>query len=71
MHDRASANGAAMRTVKVIFPMVVDIGCYSHTLDVGEKFDLPVLDEFIRLWISLFPIVLVYEWNGGLGLVGQ
>ena len=69
MHDRASANGAAMRTVKVIFPMVVDIGCYSHTLDlVGEKFDLPVLDEFIRLWISL---ILVYEWNGGLGLVGQ
>ena len=55
MHDRASANGAAMRTIKIVFPMVVDIGCYSHTLDlVGEKFDLPVLDDFIRLWINLF-----------------
>ena len=55
MHDRAAANGAAMRIVKVIFPLVIDVGCYSHTLDlVGEKFDLPVLDDFIRLWISLF-----------------
>ena len=32
MHDRASANGAAMQTIKVIFPLIVDIGCYSHTL---------------------------------------
>lgn len=55
MHDRASVNGAAMRTIKVVFPLVADIGCYSHTLDlVGEKFDLPVLDDFVRLWINLF-----------------
>jgi len=44
MHDQAAANGAAMCIIKVIFPMVVDIGCYSHTLDlVGEKFDLQYL----------------------------
>ena len=55
MHDRASVNGAAMRTIKVVFPSLVDIGCYSHTIDLaGEKFDVPVLDEFFRLWISLF-----------------
>ena len=55
MHNRAAANGAAMRIVKVIFTLVIDVGCYSHTLDlVGEKFDLLVLDDFIRLWISLF-----------------
>jgi len=55
MHDRASVNGAAMRTIKVVFPLLVDIGCYSHTIDlVGEKFDVPVLDEFFHLWISLF-----------------
>ena len=55
MHDRASVNGAAMRTIKVVFPLLVDIGCYSHTIDLaGEKFDVPVLDEFFRLWISLF-----------------
>ena len=55
MHDRASVNGCAMRTIKVVFPHTVDVGCYSHTIDlVGEKFDTPILDEFIRLWISLF-----------------
>ena len=55
MHDQASANGAAMQTIKVVFPLVVDVDCYSHTLDlVGEKFDLPVLDDFVRLWINLF-----------------
>ena len=55
MHDRASVNACAMRTIKVAFPHIVDIGCYSHTIDlVGEKFDTPILDEFIRLWISLF-----------------
>ena len=72
MHDRAAANGAAMRTIKVIFPLVVDVGCYSHTLDlVGEKFDLPVLDDFITLWISLFSHSPQYEWSGKPGQVGQ
>ena len=46
MHDRASVNGAAMRTIKVVFPSLVNIGCYSHTIDLaGEKFDVPVLDH--------------------------
>ena len=55
MHDRASVNGCAMQTIKIAIPRIVDIGCYSHTIDlVGEKFDTPILDEFIRLWISLF-----------------
>jgi len=53
-----------MQTIKVIFPVVVDNGCYSHRLDlIGEKFDLPV---FITLWISLFPIVLAHaqmDWR--------
>ena len=48
-------NGCAMRTIKVIFPHIVDVGCYSHMIDlVGEKFNTPILDEFIRLWISSF-----------------
>ena len=33
MHDRASANGVAMQTIKVLYPNLVDIGCYSHTID--------------------------------------
>ena len=55
MHDRASANTLAMTTIKVLYSNLLDVGCYSHTLDhVGQKFNTPVLDDFIRLWISLF-----------------
>ena len=35
---------------KVVFPDIVDVECYSHMIDlVGEKFDTPILDEFITL----------------------
>ena len=55
MRDRASVNNLAMQTVKVVYPLMVDIGCFSHTLDhVGEKFVTPTLKEFLHLWISLF-----------------
>ena len=55
MRDRASVNGVAIRHIKVMFPNLLDIGCYSHTLDlVGSKFDLPTVEEFIKPWISLF-----------------
>ena len=55
MHDRASVNCAAMRTVKVMYPLLIYIGCLSHTLDlVEEKFKLPTANHFITLWISLF-----------------
>ena len=55
MRDRASVNNLAMRTVKVIYPNILDIGCFSHTLDiVGEKFNTPTLNTFSSLWISLF-----------------
>lgn len=55
MRDRASVNGVAMRTLKVVFPNLLDVGCYSHTIDLaGEKFHMPNLDSFTRLWVSLF-----------------
>lgn len=55
MRDRASVNNVAIRHIKVMFPNLLDIGCYSHTLNlVGNKFELPTLEEFIRPWISLF-----------------
>ena len=55
MRDRASSNNVAMATMKVLYPFIVDIGCYSHTLDrVGEHFKTPTLGEFVSLWISLF-----------------
>lgn len=55
MRDRASVNTAALRTVKVVYPKIIDIGCFSHTLDrVGEQFCTPNLTEFTSAWISLF-----------------
>ena len=37
--DRASVNDVAMRTVKVVYSSILDIGCFSHTLDhVGEHY---------------------------------
>ena len=55
MHDRASINSVVMRTIKVMYPLVLDIGCFSHTIDhVGEKFVTPVLDEFVSAWVLLF-----------------
>ena len=55
MRDRASVNGVAMRTLTVVYPKVLDVGCFSHTIDrVGEHFKTPVLSEFSTSWIMLF-----------------
>ena len=55
MHDRAACNGVVLRTLKVVFPTIVDVGCFSHTLEmVSEKFDTPSLSSFMVWWVSLF-----------------
>jgi hypothetical protein len=55
MHDRASVNGVAMRTLSIMYPTVMDIGCFSHTLDlVGTKFNFPTLDKFMKHWEAIF-----------------
>ena len=55
IRDRASVNNTAMRIVSVVYPKLLDVGCYSHTLDhVGERFNTPVLNTFSTLWIYLF-----------------
>ena len=55
MHDRAACNGVALRTLKVVYPMLVDVGCFSHTLDlVGEKLSIPHLSASTVWWVSLF-----------------
>jgi len=55
MRDRASTNEVAMRTISVLYPSLVDVGCFSHTIDlVGEHFHTATLDEFGMLWISFF-----------------
>ena len=55
LRDRASVNNVAIRTLSIVFPEVLDIGCFSHTLDhVGEHMKIPVLEEFLKGWIGLF-----------------
>ena len=42
MRDRASVNGVAIQHIKIMFPNLLGIGCYSHTLDIaGDKFEVP------------------------------
>ncbi len=55
MRDGASVNGAAMRVLKAVYPRVLDVTCFSHTIDlVGTHFELPTLDRFAHWWIQLF-----------------
>ena len=55
MHDRASVNGVTMRTLSIMYPVVMDIGCFSHTLDlVGTKFNFPTVDKFMKHWEAIF-----------------
>ena len=55
IHDRASVNNVAMQTLKVVYPDVVNIDCFSHMLDlVGEKFCTLILDQFFKGWINMF-----------------
>ena len=55
MRDRASVNNMAMHTVAIMYLSVMDIGCFSHTLDlVGGYFELPTLCKFMKHWEMMF-----------------
>ena len=44
-----------MQILKIIYPSVVDIGCFSYTIDhVGEHFNTPTLTDFVSSLIILF-----------------
>ena len=54
MKDRASVNGVAMKTLQVMYPVALDIGCFSHTIDhVGERSQTQTLSEFGSTWLML------------------
>lgn len=53
MQDKVSTNEVAIRKLKILYPNILDIGCFSHTIDnAGGHFRMPTLEEFIKLWIS-------------------
>ena len=44
-----------MRTIKVVYNQLLDVGCFSHTLDhVGERMNTPILHDFCKARIGLF-----------------
>ena len=55
MRDLASTNNVAMQTMKIVYPNLIDIGCYSHMIDqVGNLFNTTILNEFMSAWIGMF-----------------
>ena len=55
MKDGASVNQAALQQVRFFFPQLLDVTCFSHTIDnVGKQFEFRVLDTFAQYWGSLF-----------------
>jgi len=37
MRDRAPTNSVATQTLSIVYPKVVDIGCFSHTIHKGVR----------------------------------
>ena len=55
MKDGAAVNHAALEQVKFFFPQLLEITCFSHTIDnVGKHFEFRVLERFSQLWVSMF-----------------
>ena len=55
MCDRTSVYDVAMRTIKVVYNELLDVGCFSHILNhVGERMNTPILHDFCNTWIALF-----------------
>ena len=45
MRDGASTNSVAVRTLAILYPNMLEVKCFSHTLDrVGEHFDIRLLN---------------------------
>lgn len=53
--DGAAVNEAALQQVKFYFPKLLNVTCFSHTIDnVGKHFVFRVLDTFAHHWITMF-----------------
>ena len=55
MRDGASVNQAALDRIAFIFPKMINVVYFSHTLDnVGNHLVIPTLVEFGSLWTKMF-----------------
>ena len=54
MKDGVAVNHAALEQVKFFFPQLLDITCFSHTIDnVGKHFEFRVLDRFSQFIMGI------------------
>ena len=54
MRDCASSNNVAVTILKVVFPQLLDVGCFSHTLDhVGDKFCVPQKKALLEVELAV------------------
>lgn len=70
MRDRASVNDCAVRSIRPLYTNLMDIGCFSHTLDhVGGRVKADDLKLFIEHWVGLFShsCKLRLEWKDKTG----
>ena len=57
MRDGASVIEAGLRQVMFFFPNILNVICFSHTIDnVGKHFEFSVLDTFSRCWNTMFSL---------------
>ena len=55
IRDGASVNGVALQQLKFFYSNLFDVVCFSHTIEnVGNHFELRILDSFTQYWVSLF-----------------
>ena len=72
MRDRASVNAVAIRHVKVMFPNLLDIGCYSHHLTLLEaSLIFPLLKNSSSHGLVYSPTVQRLGLNGKVKQVDQ
>ncbi len=70
LRDRASVNNVAMATLKVVYLTILDVGCFSHTIDnMGRHFNTPTLRDFLTAWLNFSLAVLKHALHGGHGQV--
>lgn len=66
MRDRASVNDCAVRSIRPLYTNLMDIGCFSHTLDhVGGRESRQMTKLFTEHWVAHFShsCKLRLEWK--------
>ena len=55
MRDQSMVKNVAIKTLKIVYPQLIDVGCFSHTIDrVDKHCVMPNLLEFMIGQINLF-----------------